>query len=415
MSSDLWARHPGTMAAVCTFFLGNAAAYFVYLLTRNTTGFNDNWIFGLLVYLLMALSYLALFVVGGVAFLFETNKARGEICETRPDSKFEGWGWLLSLLSIPTILLHCAVLPFLIPIPLEEAQKIYRNLTLSPSERLNREFDRECLNTPYDKEKVRAFLQKGADINTVGSGVVGCQSCTILALACEAGDEEFVRSLLAQGADVNTQIGWKGPTAIDFALNFPNSKNTELNSHRKNIALLLIKSAANLNLNKRIDSLSLAINNHADIDLIKKMLDAGAKLDGMKEPPLFMATRYSRLDVMKELLRRGADPNAKIIEIDGHSRPILEEAIQNLKPESIKMLIDAGANVNVTTRNGRTMVMVASGMKWKPERVVDCINILLDAGAKVDAETEYGVTALSEAKASGNAAVVELLQKVGAR
>lgn len=403
------------MAAVCAFFLGNAVAYFVYLLTRNMTAFNDNWIFGLWVYSLMALSYLVLFIVGGVAFLFETNKARGEICESRPDNNFEGWGWLLSLLSIPTILLHCAVLPYLIPIPLREAQKIYRNLTLSPSERLNREFDRECLNTPYDKGKVRAFLRKGADINTVGLGVVGYQSCTILALASQAGDEEFVRYLIAQGADVNKRIGYQAPaTAIDFALNF-RSNNAELNSHRKDIALQLIKSGANLNLGKRTSSLSWAIYNRADIDLIRNMLNAGAQLDGMQEPPLFMAIRYDRLDVMKELLRRGADPNAKIIGIDGHSRPILQEAIHTLEPEYIKLLIDAGANVNVTTDNGRTMVMVASGMKWKPERVVNCIQILLDAGAKVDAETEYGVTALSEAKASGNTAVVDLLQEVGSR
>lgn len=72
--------------------------------------------------------------------------------------------------------------------------------------------------------------------------------------------------------------------------------------------------------------------------------------------------------------------------------------------EIVKILIDAGADVNATTEDGQTALMLASQNGHQ-----EIVNILIDAGADVNATAEDGQTALTLASQNGHQEIVNIL------
>ncbi|MGI4788241.1 MAG: ankyrin repeat domain-containing protein [Janthinobacterium lividum] len=102
----------------------------------------------------------------------------------------------------------------------------------------------------------------------------------------------------------------------------------------------------------------------------------------------------------QEWLQMGADPNAR----NQSGRTILFRWAESCVPEQVAILLKAGADVNTGTdgqgrwERGVTALMVAAGRSFEqPDRVADTVKLLLDAGADVNARSETGRTALHEA------------------
>ncbi|HEY1496210.1 MAG TPA: ankyrin repeat domain-containing protein, partial [Candidatus Solibacter sp.] len=155
-----------------------------------------------------------------------------------------------------------------------------------------------------------------------------------LSEATMRGEREVARKLLAQKADVNGAQG-DGSTALHWAAF------------------------------------------HEDLDLVKTLLAAGAKVDAATREgaitPLFMACTHS---------------NAAVIEA----------------------LLNAGAGVNSAKANGTTPLMTAAAAGG-----LDAVRVLLAHGAQVNAkESAHGQTALMFAAALNRDAVVRLLLAKGA-
>lgn len=97
---------------------------------------------------------------------------------------------------------------------------------------------------------------------------------------------------------------------------------------------------------------------------------------------LFAAIEYNIADSVKELLTAGTNPNAKMTvkaknnERDYYTPLIAAASYKN--PEIIKMLIAAGANVNLGTKNGFTPLHYAA---W--HRNTEIFKMLKEAGAKL--------------------------------
>lgn len=131
---------------------------------------------------------------------------------------------------------------------------------------------------------------------------------------------------------------------------------------------------------------------------------------------------------VKILIDAGADVNC----VGDYGRTLLFEAIygahmreEGFKTEggihftpyhieSIKLLIASGANVNARDDNGNTPLHGASSSFRGFTDLPEIIRILLDAGAKVDARNNDGVTPLMRAAYTNAAENAEALIAAGA-
>jgi ankyrin repeat protein len=77
--------------------------------------------------------------------------------------------------------------------------------------------------------------------------------------------------------------------------------------------------------------------------------------------------------------------------------------------DSLREIIDAGADVNVQNENGYTPLIAAAH-----DGRIECIELLVDRGANANLEDESGFTALTTAVQHSNEQTVQLLISKGA-
>lgn len=178
-----------------------------------------------------------------------------------------------------------------------------------------------------------------------------------------------------------------------------------------------------------------------DIAAVRRALAADPALakaqDNARSTPLHHAAAYASLEMMKLLLDRGADPNARnrrkstplhwathdeakvglLIErgaaIDAKQAegrtPLYHAASLGNANKVIRLLLDKGADPNASTLNGATPLMAVSS-----RGNVEAMRLLLARKAQVNAQSGNGSTALMGAATSGNSGAVRLLLDNGA-
>jgi ankyrin repeat protein len=127
--------------------------------------------------------------------------------------------------------------------------------------------------------------------------------------------------------------------------------------------------------------------------LVSVLLRAGAPLNPGKFrnwPPLGEAAWQRKLGVMRILLNAGANVDA----VDHHGETFLA-GYGFFYPNVLRILLEAGANPNASDRNGRTALMQAANYGYE-----DAVVLLIDHGAVVDQKDNKGRSALMYA-ASG--------------
>jgi ankyrin repeat protein len=113
--------------------------------------------------------------------------------------------------------------------------------------------------------------------------------------------------------------------------------------------------------------------------------------------PLMLASRnsntYSTENTVKILIDAGADLN--IQEKNGWSSLMLASRNSNTysTENTVKLLIDAGADVNIQLKSGLTALMLAS-TNSKTDSTENTVKMLIDAGADVNIQNGRGCTAL---------------------
>ena len=186
------------------------------------------------------------------------------------------------------------------------------------------------------------------------------------------------------------------------------------------------------------------------------LLDAGAALTRptfAKRTPLYAAVEmrnadYTRdtpppvpdakdpMDLIKALLARGANPNARAnttpfrgfyqvsanwANFDGQT-PFLRAALSG-DVTLMRLLLEHGADPNLGTSDGATPLMAAAGINWvvaqtysrSDAEYLDAAKLCLELGADVNAVNSQGFTAMHGAANRGFDAMVKLLADRGAK
>jgi hypothetical protein len=134
--------------------------------------------------------------------------------------------------------------------------------------------------------------------------------------------------------------------------------------------------------------------------LLAKGADANVK-SSLETPVLVIAIKRGSASMVEALLKRGADPNVR--DVDTDLTPLWDALGQydRGRPNIVKMLLTAGADVNATSRKeddlltGFTLLMAVA-----EDGSEELVQLFLDNGADVNAKTPDGQTALSCARLS---------------
>lgn len=151
--------------------------------------------------------------------------------------------------------------------------------------------------------------------------------------------------------------------------------------------------------------LFLAID-HRDMAGVKTLLSKGAdpnSRNGLEFTPLYIAAASYQMDVMGELLKAGAEPDAE----SNYGTPLMFAAASG-NIDGAKILLEKGVDINASRNDGMTVLMAAS-YAGNP----DFVNELLIRKADINAKDESGASALSYAAMAGTEKAGELLLKAG--
>jgi ankyrin repeat protein len=263
---------------------------------------------------------------------------------------------------------------------------------------------------------VERLLKAGVSANTTGP-----LGETALHLCARTGKPAAVKALVASGAVVDTVENWRGQTPLMWAA---------AEGHADAMKVL-IEAGADVNARSSI----IAWERQRTEEPRDKWLPPGGLT------PLLFAARDGKVESARVLLDAGADVN--VVDPDRHTALIL--ALMNGHFDVAGALVQAGADVNMEDKVGQTALYAAVNAHTEPASnrpapretddaltSLEVIRMLLDKGARVDAplraQVPYrtkldrggdgvlgiGTTPLVRAAKSADVPVIKLLLERGA-
>jgi uncharacterized protein len=299
-------------------------------------------------------------------------------------------------------------------------------------------------------EVVQLLLARGADINAQTNISVP-----------DGMETSIVRADGTRAQSAN--IGAAGPGVYRArAIPSPSGAMTPLmfaaREGHAGVARILVDAKAKLNMQSAngTTALSIAIiNNHIELAryLLKQGADPNITDDYYKRPPLFAAIEMRNLNfppetppphpdtgdplgLIRDLLDRGANPNARSntapvrgfmqltgswVHFDGQT-PIIRAALAG-DITVARLLLERGADPNLTTDQGSTAFMAAAGVNWvigetytrSEAEYLETAKLLLEKGADVNAVNQQGFRAIHGAANRGFDAMIRFLAEKGAQ
>jgi uncharacterized protein len=312
---------------------------------------------------------------------------------------------------------------------------------------------------------VRILLDAGADVNAAETW----GGTTPLMWAVSEGHLDVARVLVAAGADVNARSyyvaaangrGFEGRTPVaartdsrieDFASGWLTPLMFAAREGHLELARLLVGAGADIDAQAGDSktALVLAIFN-GNYDLASFLVERGAdvnRADAQRFTPLFWAVDRRNMEtapnfpwmvtadpmpLIRALLEAGADPNALVNNTprarmrEGSPRIVFANALMRAAfaadVELVRLLLAHGADPDVVSRDGETMVSAAAGLAFirgyhrgrSPEARLQVVMLFVELGNDVNQADDYGITPLMAAANGGDPALIQYLVDVGA-
>lgn len=273
---------------------------------------------------------------------------------------------------------------------------------------------------------------KGVGVNWGGYPAHGSRgpiggAKTPLLYATRQGDLETTRLLVEAGADIE-QSDANGATPLLYAiLNATVASKPGLETQHIEVARYLMDQGADINVRDWYGQTPL----YAAVDLRNVEVSGPVNDNGID--------RAAALELIRELLQRGADPNARIQEVlpvrrwitrlgnlswvDFTGQTAFVRAALSGDITTMKLLVEHGADPNIKTFNGSTALMAAAGVNWTvsqtfdegPEALLQAVQYAHALGNDVNAQNELGFAAVHGAANRGLNDIIRWLADHGAR
>jgi ankyrin repeat protein len=309
-----------------------------------------------------------------------------------------------------------------------------------------------------DAASIRLLIAAGADPNAAETS----HGETALIWAAAENHPDAVRALVADGADpdkasraldlapmdwvqvgmVSTVLpvgGWvplmyaARENALDAALALvEQGANPDAQDPDGNTALLIALA------NEHYDFAAALLEAGADPDVADRAgmtaLDAAVERvtagDDFGRPPVPRFDEHDALDLVRLTLAHGADPNSRLTgptlarhhgfpdrSLGVGATPLMRAA-KGHDIESIRILLEAGADVDGRRDDGATVVHALAGgrVTGGDEGLAlqrELFDLLIEAGADIEATSADGQSAMHRAAVSGNAGLIRLLFERG--
>ena len=187
-----------------------------------------------------------------------------------------------------------------------------------------------------------------------------------------------VRALLDLGANPNIQDSF-GRSPLMMAVKHKNA----------DIVQMLLAAGGDPNCVKYniLDCPIMQASRDGNKEIIKMLSEAGAALDirdKSGQTPLMVAIKHNHVDAVQVLLEKGADFKCKKYSTD--NCPLIQ-ASRDGRREIVRVLLRAGADPDVQDKYGYTPLMMTTKRR-------DIFFMLLGAGADPQVKNKYGETAL---------------------
>jgi len=246
----------------------------------------------------------------------------------------------------------------------------------------------------------------------VSASVLG--GMTALLLASRNGHLEAVRALVEGGADINQVSAGDKSSPIVIAI---------CNGHY-DLAKYLLDDGADPNV-ATMDGLA----------ALYAVIDTQYAPFGWSANPITVQEKITYLELMKALLERGADPNARLTRLlwfrpTSHNQMWIGSAgstafwraAQATDVAAMHLLVEKGADPKIASNEGDTSLMVAAGLGWNgnysknaPTSALDAVKYCLELGLDAAPVDVQGYTALAGAAYRGDNDLVKMLVEKGAK
>ena len=226
---------------------------------------------------------------------------------------------------------------------------------------------------------IHILLNAGSDTNIVDKNGFACLTDAVRA-DCSEG---LLQTIIDHGASVNATDKYNA-TALMIACHL---------SHANAIHVLL-KAGSDVNIADKngMTCLMYAVAAHSSEEVLQAILDHAAEVNATDKDnatALILACQMGHVDAIHVLLKVGFDAN---IAYKNGNTCLMYAVREDCSEEVLQALVDHGADVNATSKDNYTALIVALG-----KRHVDAIKVLLKAGSDTDIACENGATCLMAA------------------